>query len=44
LYEQLEQIIARRALGNDEVARMEAMKYAGGVVEAIVKRTTGKFW
>lgn len=44
LYKPIEDIIASRAQGNDGMTRMDTTEYADAVVDAVLKRTTGKFW
>lgn len=44
LYKNIEDIIASRAQGKDELPRMEAVEYAAGVADQIKSRATGRFW
>lgn len=44
LYKGIEDVIASRAQGKDELVRMDPMEYAGAVVNEITNRTTGRFW
>ncbi|KAI0387001.1 putative hydroxybutyrate dehydrogenase [Hypomontagnella monticulosa] len=44
LYKSVEDTFISRAQGNDHVPRMETMEYTTAVVDAITKRTTGRFW
>ncbi|KAI1800745.1 putative hydroxybutyrate dehydrogenase [Daldinia bambusicola] len=44
LYKSVEDTVAMRAQGNEGMPRMETREYATAVVEAIKKRTTGRFW
>ncbi|KAF2686804.1 NAD(P)-binding protein [Lentithecium fluviatile CBS 122367] len=44
LYKPIEDIIGSRARGNDGMPRMDTNEYATAVVDAIAKRTTGRFW
>ncbi|KAL1852745.1 hypothetical protein Daus18300_012076 [Diaporthe australafricana] len=44
LYKSIEDIIASRAQGNDQLPRMETAEYAAAVVDQITSRTTGRFW
>lgn len=44
LYKSIEGPFANRAQGNDQRPRMDAEEYARAVVDAITKRTTGRFW
>ncbi|KAI1471053.1 putative hydroxybutyrate dehydrogenase [Daldinia caldariorum] len=44
LHKSVEDIVAVRAQGNEGMPRMETREYAAAVVDAIKKRTTGRFW
>ncbi|EWY79800.1 hypothetical protein FOYG_17089 [Fusarium oxysporum NRRL 32931] len=43
-YKSIEAIVAKRAQGNDGVARMDVMDYAAAVVGTATKHIGGKFW
>ncbi|KAH8755798.1 putative hydroxybutyrate dehydrogenase [Diaporthe sp. PMI_573] len=44
LYKPIEDVIASRAQGNDQLLRMETAEYAAAVADQISSRTTGRFW
>lgn len=44
LYKGIEDVIASRAQGKDEMHRMETVEYAAVVAGRITNRTTGRFW
>ncbi|KAH9890137.1 hypothetical protein F4778DRAFT_773128 [Xylariomycetidae sp. FL2044] len=44
LYKSIESTIASRAQGIDGMPRMDTIEYASGVIDEIVKRTTGRSW
>lgn len=44
LYNNIEDVIASRAQGQDGMPRMEAAEYAAAVADQITTRTTGRFW
>ncbi|CAH0034019.1 unnamed protein product [Clonostachys rhizophaga] len=44
LYKKIESTVANRAQGGDGMPRMDTEEYAAAVSDAILKRTTGRFW
>ncbi|KAK2615928.1 hypothetical protein N8I77_002649 [Diaporthe amygdali] len=44
LYKGIEDVIASRAQGRDQLPRMETAEYAAVVADKILDRTTGRFW
>lgn len=44
LYKPIEDIIASRAQGHDQLPRMETAEYAPAVADQMIRRTTGRFW
>lgn len=44
LYKGIEDVIASRAQGKDQLPRMETAEYAAVVADKIIDRTTGRFW
>lgn len=44
LYKPIEDTIAGRAQGKDQLPRMDTVQYASAVADEITKRTTGRFW
>lgn len=44
LYKSIEDVIAGRAQGNDQLPRTETAEYAAEVADKIASRTTGRFW
>jgi 1-acylglycerone phosphate reductase len=44
LYKSIESTIKRRAQGQDQIPRMDTLKYAIAVTEHIAKGNSGKFW
>jgi 1-acylglycerone phosphate reductase len=43
-YKPIEETIKSRAQGNDGIPRMRLKDYAVAVIDAVVNRTSGKFW
>ncbi|KAJ0120057.1 hypothetical protein J7T55_000910 [Diaporthe amygdali] len=44
LYKGIEDVIASRAQGKDQLPRMETAEYTAVVADKIIDRTTGRFW
>jgi 1-acylglycerone phosphate reductase len=44
LYKSIESTIKSRAQGQDQIPRMDTLKYAIAVTEHIAKGNSGKFW
>lgn len=44
LYKSIEDVVASRAQGNDQLPRTETAEYAAAVADKITSRTTGRFW
>ncbi|ROV98090.1 hypothetical protein VMCG_06960 [Cytospora schulzeri] len=44
LYKSIEDVVASRAQGKDQLPRMDTAEYAAAVADQMASRTTGRFW